>query len=152
MSGQQQRWHPDVTVATVVVRDGRLLQVEESIGGRLLLNQPAGHLEPNESLLDAAVRETLEETGWDVRLAQFIVTYQWVAPNGQCFLRFAFVADALTHHPDRGLDVGVVRALWMTPEELSASTERLRSPLVWDVVADYLAGQRYPLSLVRHVA
>lgn len=58
----------------------------------------------------------------------------------------------LTHHPDRGLDVGVVRALWMTPEELSASTERLRSPLVWDVVADYLAGQRYPLSLVRHLA
>ncbi len=84
MSVRQQRWHPDVTVATIVVRNGRFL-VEESIGGRLLLNQPAGHLEPNESLLDAAVRETLEETGWDVRLTQFIGTYQWVAPNGQCF-------------------------------------------------------------------
>ncbi|AZR22824.1 NUDIX hydrolase [Xanthomonas vasicola] len=152
MSAQEQRWHPDVTVAAVVVRDGRFLQVEESIGGRLLLNQPAGHLEPNESLLDAAVRETLEETAWDVRLTQFIGTYQWVAPSGQCFLRFAFVADAVTHHPDRSLDTGVVRALWMTPEELRASTEHLRSPLVWDVVADYLAGQRYPLSLLRHVA
>ncbi|MBO9721200.1 NUDIX hydrolase [Xanthomonas phaseoli] len=152
MSTPEQRWHPDVTVATVVARDGRFLQVEEAIGGRLLLNQPAGHLEPNESLQDAAVRETLEEAGWDVRLTQFIGTYQWVAANGQCFLRFAFVADALTHHPERSLDTGVVRALWMTPDELRASTERLRSPLVWEVVADYLAGQRHPPSLVRHIA
>ncbi|WHO90985.1 NUDIX hydrolase [Xanthomonas campestris] len=152
MTLQETRWHPDVTVATVVVRDGRFLQVEESIGGRLLLNQPAGHLEPDESLLQAAVRETLEETGWDVRLTQFIGTYQWVAPTGQCFLRFAFVADALAHHPERSLDTGVVRALWMTPEELRAASDRLRSPLVWEVVADYLAGQRNPLALVRHVA
>ncbi|MEA9796045.1 8-oxo-dGTP pyrophosphatase MutT (NUDIX family) [Xanthomonas campestris] len=152
MTLQETRWHPDVTVATVVVRDGRFLQVEESIGGRLLLNQPAGHLEPDESLLQAAVRETLEETGWDVRLTQLIGTYQWVAPTGQCFLRFAFVADALAHHPERSLDTGVVRALWMTPEELRAASDRLRSPLVWEVVADYLAGQRHPLALVRHVA
>ncbi|MCC5071475.1 NUDIX hydrolase [Xanthomonas campestris] len=152
MTLQETRWHPDVTVATVVVRDGRFLQVEESIGGRLLLNQPAGHLEPDESLLQAAVRETLEETGWDVRLTQFIGTYQWVAPTGQCFLRFAFIADALAHHPERSLDKGVVRALWMTPEELRAANDRLRSPLVWEVVADYLAGQRHPLALVRHVA
>ncbi|MEA9828563.1 NUDIX hydrolase [Xanthomonas campestris pv. raphani] len=152
MTLQETRWHPDVTVATVVVRDGRFLQVEESIGGRLLLNQPAGHLEPDENLLQAAVRETLEETGWDVRLTQFIGTYQWVAPTGQCFLRFAFVADALAHHPERSLDTGVVRALWMTPEELRAASDRLRSPLVWEVVADYLAGQRHPLALVRHVA
>lgn len=152
MTLQETRWHPDVTVATVVVRDGRFLQVEESIGGRLLLNQPAGHLEPDESLLQAAVRETLEETGWDVRLTQFIGTYQWVAHTGQCFLRFAFIADALAHHPERSLDTGVVRALWMTPEELRAASDRLRSPLVWEVVADYLAGQRHPLALVRHVA
>ncbi|CAD0333474.1 NUDIX hydrolase [Xanthomonas hortorum] len=152
MNTPVERWHPDVTVATVVVRDGRFLQVEETIGGRLLLNQPAGHLEPNESLLDAAVRETLEETGWDVQLTQFIGTYQWVAPSGQCFVRFAFVADALTHHPGRSLDAGVVRALWMTPEELHSAAGRLRSPLVWDVVKDYLSGQRYPLALVQHVA
>lgn len=73
-------------------------------------------------------------------------------PQRTVLLRFAFVADALTHHSERSLDTGVVRALWMTPDELRASTERLRSPLVWEVVADYLAGQRYPLSLVRHVA
>ncbi|PPU76108.1 MULTISPECIES: NUDIX hydrolase [Xanthomonas] len=152
MSAPQPRWHPDVTVATVVVRDGRLLQVEERIGDRLLLNQPAGHLEPDESLLDAAVRETLEETGWDVRPTHFIGSYQWLAPTGQCYLRFAFVADALTHHPERSLDTGVVRALWMTPDQLRDASERWRSPLVWEVVADYLAGQRHPLALVRHVA
>ncbi|KLD70871.1 NUDIX hydrolase [Xanthomonas pisi] len=152
MSTSEQRWHPDVTVATVVVRDGRFLQVEETIAGRLLLNQPAGHLEPNESLLDAAVRETLEETGWDVRLTHFIGTYQWVAPSGQCFLRFAFVGEAVTHHPERSLDTGVVRALWMTPDALREAADRLRSPLVWEVVADFLAGQRHPLALVRHIA
>lgn len=152
MKAQQHRWHPDVTVATVVAREGRFLQVEERIGGRLLLNQPAGHLEPDESLQEAAVRETLEETGWDVRLTHFIGSYQWLAPTGQCYLRFAFAADALIHHPERSLDTGVVQALWMAPGELHAAGERLRSPLVWDVVADYLAGQRHPLALVRHVA
>ncbi|MCC4588648.1 NUDIX hydrolase [Xanthomonas sp. NCPPB 1067] len=152
MKARQHRWHPDVTVATVVAREGRFLQVEERIGGRLLLNQPAGHLEPDESLQEAAVRETLEETGWDVRLTHFIGSYQWLAPTGQCYLRFAFAADALVHHPERSLDTGVVRALWMAPEELHAASERLRSPLVWDVLADYLAGQRHPLALVRHVA
>ena len=70
-------WQPDVTVATVVVRDGRLLMVEENAGGQLVLNQPAGHLEPDESLIEAALRETLEETGWDVRLSAFVGAYQW---------------------------------------------------------------------------
>ncbi|KAB7771843.1 NUDIX hydrolase [Xanthomonas maliensis] len=151
MSEQPMRWHPDVTVATVVVREGRLLQVEEVIGGQLLLNQPAGHLEAGESLQDAAVRETLEETGWDVRLTDFIGSYQWTAPNGQCFLRFAFAAEAVRHHPGRALDVGIVQAAWLTPEQLQAQSERWRSPLVWEVVADYLAGRRHPLDLVRRV-
>ena len=74
-------WQPDVTVATVVVDDGRLLMVEEAVGGRLVLNQPAGHLEPDESLVDAALRETCEETGWDVRLTAFVGAYQWKAPQ-----------------------------------------------------------------------
>lgn len=73
-------WQPDVTVATIVVEGGRLLMVEETVGGQLVINQPAGHLEPDESLLDAALRETLEETGWDVRLTAFIGAYQWKAP------------------------------------------------------------------------
>ena len=146
---QEPRWAPHVTVATVVVRDGRLLLVEEAIDGRQVLNQPAGHLEPDETLAAAAVRETLEETGWTVRLSAFIGTYQWTAPDGTPFLRFAYAAEPQSHDPDRPLDDGILRAVWLTPAELRADPARLRSPLVWEVVADYLAGQRHPLSIVR---
>lgn len=140
---------PHVTVATVVVRDGRLLQVIERIDGREVINQPAGHLEPNETLQAAAVRETLEETGWHVRVTDFIGCYQWTAPDGEPYLRFAFAAEALSHDPQRPLDTGIVAAAWMTPAELRADPARLRSPLVWQVIADYLGGQRQPLALVR---
>jgi len=146
---QDPRWTPHVTVATVVVRDGRLLLVEERIDGRDVLNQPAGHLEAGESLAAAAVRETLEESGWTVRLSAFIGVYQWTAPDGTDFLRFAFAADPVEHDPARPLDAGIVRALWMTPAELQASAARLRSPLVWEVVADYLGGKRHSLSLLK---
>lgn len=149
---QEPRWTPHVTVATVVVRDGRLLLVEEAIDGRQVLNQPAGHLEPDESLAAAALRETLEETGWTVRLSAFIGTYQWTAPDGTPFLRFAYAAEPVSHDPDRPLDDGILRALWLTPAELKADPDRLRSPLVWQVVEDYLAGQRHPLSIVKEAA
>jgi len=149
---QDLRWAPHVTVATVVVRDGRLLLVEEAIDGRAVLNQPAGHLEPGESLAAAAVRETLEESGWTVRLTAFIGTYQWTAPDGTPFLRFAYAAEPISHDPARPLDTGILRALWLDPAELQAEPPRLRSPLVWEVVADFLAGQRHPLSIVKEVA
>ncbi|MEN1993427.1 NUDIX domain-containing protein [Stenotrophomonas bentonitica] len=149
---QEPRWTPHVTVATVVVRDGRLLLVEEAIDGRQVLNQPAGHLEPDESLAAAACRETLEETGWAVRLSAFIGTYQWTAPDGTPFLRFAYAAEPVSHDPARPLDTGILRAVWLTPAELKAEPGRLRSPLVWQVVADYLAGQRHPLSIVKEAA
>jgi len=146
-------WQPDVTVATVVVRDGRLLCVEEQANGRgLVINQPAGHLEPDEGLVDAALRETLEETGWDVRLTAFIGAYQWKAPETQRhYLRFAFLAEPLRHHPERPLDEGIVRALWLTPAELQAEAARHRSPLVWRAVADALGGRRQPLSVLQQV-
>jgi len=148
-------WQPDVTVATVVVDGGRLLCVEERSNGDLVLNQPAGHLEPDESLEQAALRETREETGWDVRLTAFIGAYQWQAPArpgadaGKHYLRMAFAAEPVRHDPARTLDDGIVRATWMTPAGLLAERVRHRSPLVWQVVADFLGGQRYPLSLLR---
>jgi len=150
-------WQPDVTVATIVVSDGRLLMVEEHAGGRLVLNQPAGHLEPDESLVEAALRETLEETGWDVRLTAFVGAYQWKAPprpgesDGRHYLRFAFAAEPLAHHPERALDEGITRALWLTPGELQAEVARHRSPLVWRSAADFLAGRRQPLELLQHL-
>jgi len=142
-------WQPDVTVATVVVRDGRLLCVEERTNGHVVINQPAGHLEPDESLLEAALRETLEETAWDVRLTAFLGAYQWKAPEtSRHYLRFAFAAEPVREHPGRSLDTGILRALWMTPEELAAARERHRSPLVWQVVEDFLGGRRQPLSML----
>ena len=149
-------WQPDVTVATIVVEGGRLLMVEESVGGRLVINQPAGHLEPDESLRDAALRETLEETGWDVRLTAFVGAYQWKAPvqpdgsGGRHYLRFAFAAEPECHHAGRALDEGIVQALWMTPAQLQARSTEHRSPLVWQVVADYLGGRRHSLDLLQH--
>jgi len=151
-------WQPDVTVATVVVRDGRLLCVEERAGGQLVINQPAGHLEPDESLADAALRETLEETAWDVRLTAFVGAYQWKAPpapgqtEGRHYLRFGFAAEPVREHAGRALDTGILRALWMTPAELSDARARHRSPLVWQLVEDYLAGRRQPLSALRKLA
>ncbi|MDQ3205588.1 MAG: NUDIX hydrolase [Pseudomonadota bacterium] len=151
-------WQPDVTVATVVVDGGRLLMVEETVSGRLVLNQPAGHLEPDETLLEAALRETLEESGWTVRLTAFIGAYQWKAPAaaasrpGQHYLRFAFAATPLSHDAARPLDEGIVRALWMSPAELEAEHARHRSPLVWRAAADFLAGRRQPLDVIQHMA
>ena len=156
--GDGRFWQPDVTVATLVNRGGRLLVVEESVDGALVLNQPAGHLEPDESLADAALRETLEETGWTVRLTGFVGAYQWRAPSrdgavaGRHYLRFAFSAEPVVHDASRTLDDGIVRALWMTPAELQAQAGRHRSPLVWRCACDYLAGQRHPLSVLRHLA
>lgn len=147
-----QFWQPDVTVATVVVHDGRFLMVEETANGRLVLNQPAGHLEPEESVLAAAVRETMEETAWEVKLTAFIGAYQWKAPEtGRHYLRMAFAADPVAHFPERALDEGIVQALWLTPEELASEQHRHRSPLVWRVLEDYLAGQRHPLSLLSNI-
>ena len=150
-----QFWQPDVTVACVVVRDGRLLVVEEQVRGKVVLNQPAGHLEPDESLLEAARRETLEETGWHVEPTAFIGAYQWKSPpetaqdGGRHYLRMAFAADPLRHEPDRSLDEGILQALWLTPAELQAQAPRHRSPLVWRVVEDFLAGHRHPLDVLR---
>ena len=146
-------WQPDVTVATVVVRDGKLLCVEERANGALVINQPAGHLEPDESLIEAAVRETREETGWNVRVTHMVGAYQWkAAETGRHYLRFAFAAEPLDEIPGATLDDGIVRALWLAPSELQALTERHRSPLVWRTAADYLAGCRHPLSLVPQLA
>ena len=145
-------WQPDVTVATLVVRDGRLLCVEERANGQLVINQPAGHLEPDESLVEAAVRETREETGWNVRVTHMVGAYQWKAETGRHYLRFAFAADPVDEIPGAKLDEGIVRARWLTPGELQALAPQHRSPLVWQCAVDFLGGCRHPLSLVQQLA
>ena len=118
-----------------------------------MINQPAGHLEPDESLLEAAVRETREETGWNVRITHVVGAYQWkAAETGRHYMRFAFAAEPVEEIPGATLDEGIVRALWLTPQELQAESARHRSPLVWRAVADFLGGSRHPLSLVQQLA
>jgi len=146
-------FHPDVTVAAVVAREGRFLMVEETIRGQAVLNQPAGHLEPGESLLDATIRECREETAWEIQPECFIGSYLWQVPDSdRHFLRFAFAAKPLRHLPDQDLDEGILRAVWLNRDELVREAPRLRSPLVMRVIDDYLAGQRFPLSAVQHLA
>jgi 8-oxo-dGTP pyrophosphatase MutT (NUDIX family) len=141
--------NPEVTVAAVVVRDGRFLLVEERIGGRLVLNQPAGHLEDRETLVEAAVRETREETAWRFHPEALVGTYLWRNPlNGRSFLRFAFCGEVDDHHPRQALDTGIVRALWLAPSELQAQPMRLRSPLVMRCIEDFQHGRRQPLETV----
>jgi 8-oxo-dGTP pyrophosphatase MutT (NUDIX family) len=142
-------FHPDLTVACVVQRDDRFLLVEERVRGELVLNQPAGHVESGESLLQAAVRETLEESAWDVRLTGLVGVYQWQAPDGVNFLRFAFAAEALREHPQRALDLGIERTLWLRADELRAAPRRLRSPLVLRAVEDALRTAPVPLERVQ---
>ena len=144
-------WKPNVTVAALIERDGRFLLVEEDTDDGLRFNQPAGHLDQNESLEAACAREALEETAWTFRPTALIGVYQWPRPQGDItYLRFAFCGELGQHHPERILDTGILRAVWMTPEEIRASTDRHRSPLVWQCVADHLAGRRYPLELISH--
>lgn len=139
---------PRVTVATVVERDGAFLFVEEQARGELVLNQPAGHLDPGETLLQAAIRETREETGWSVQPTHVIGIYQWRSSHGLDFVRIGFAAEAIAHDPDQALDAGIERALWLTSEQMRAERARLRSPLVETLIDDWLAGIRYPLSML----
>ncbi len=146
-------WKPSSTVAAVVERDGRRLMVEEETADGLRLNQPAGHLDPGETLQDAAVRETLEETAWHVEPVALQGLYMARYANAKegvdvTYLRHAFVCRALSHDASRPLDTGIVRALWMSPDEILAAHARHRSPLVARTVLDFLAARRFPLDLI----
>ena len=143
-------WKPDVTVAAVVERDDQYLVVEERASGRIVFNQPAGHLEDGESFEDAVARETLEETGWTFRPDAITGIYLWRgAQSNRTFLRVAFCGSAELHDPGRVLDRGIVRVRWLTREQLAATGPRLRSPMVLRCIDDHRSGVRYPLALIR---
>jgi ADP-ribose pyrophosphatase YjhB (NUDIX family) len=144
-------WKPSVTVAAVIERDGAFLLVEEEAHGRIVFNQPAGHWERGETLAEACVRETLEETAHHFRPSELLGVYRWhFADADVTFLRFAFRGEISGHEPDRPLDKEIRRAVWLTPDEIRALRARHRSPLVLACVEDHLAGHRYPLDIVRH--
>lgn len=144
-------WKPNVTVAALIERNGRYLLVEEETDDGIRLNQPAGHLDANESLIAACARETLEESAWEFVPTALVGVYQWPRPRGDItYLRFAFAGTLGKFDEKRKLDSGILRAVWMTPEEIHATQDRHRSPLIWQCVEDHMSGRRFPLDLVRH--
>ncbi len=141
-----------VTVAAIAERDGRFLMVEEQADGRCVYNQPAGHLDEGEGLIEAVVRETLEETAWHFEPHTLVGLYLWKNPAlDVSYLRACFYGHCVAHDPARALDDGIVQALWLSRAELAAASDKLRSPLVLACVDDYLTGQRYPLGVLNHI-
>lgn len=147
------RWKPNVTVAAIIEKDGRYLLIEEHTQDGLRLNNPAGHLDPGESPAQACAREALEETTQPFTPTALVGIYlsRFQRPaTGEdiTYVRMAFCGDIGEVLPHLSLDEGIVRTLWMTPEEIRASVERHRSPLVLRCIEDHLAGQRFPLSVI----
>lgn len=144
-------WKPNVTVAAVVQRDGKFLLVEEETDAGLAFNQPAGHLEPGESLVAAVAREALEETAYHFKPTHLVGIYNWRHPTKEVtYLRFAFAGELRGWEADRRLDDGIVAARWLTQDEVQATQARHRSPLVRRCIDDLLAGKAYPLDLLVH--
>ncbi len=147
------RWRPSVTVAAVIERDGRYLLVEEDTADGVRLNNPAGHLDPGESPLEAVVRETLEETAHAFSPTALVGVYlsRFERPAlglDVTYLRFAFTGTVGERIAGRALDAGIHRTLWLTPAEMRAEAARMRSPLVLRGLDDHLAGRRFPLDLL----
>jgi len=145
------RWTPHATVATIIEQDGKFLCVEEhsSSQQQLVINQPAGHIEPNETFIQAAIRETQEETGWTVEPTALLGMYVYTAPsNDITYHRYCFIAKAIRHDPDQPLDTGIERALWLSRDQLLSQKENLRSPMVIKCIDDYLAGRHFPLDFI----
>lgn len=142
-------WAPHVTVATIVERDNRFLMVYEEADGVLVYNQPAGHLDPNETLKEAAIRETLEETGWTVKLTGVVGVNLYTAPsNGITYCRTTFIAEAISHDVSRKLDTGIIEAVWLTYDELLERKNQLRSPMTLQIIDEYRTGRRFDLNVV----
>lgn len=154
MIKQDERWKPHATVATIVEQDGRFLLVEEErlINDKgelgIVYNQPAGHVDAGESIFAAALRETLEETRWQVELSHLIGIYVFTAPaNGVTYHRYCFAAQAIKELPENPLDDGIISARWFSWEEIQ-QLDNLRSPLVKRCLQDHIDGKQYPLDVI----
>ncbi|MBK8185898.1 MAG: NUDIX hydrolase [Cellvibrio sp.] len=142
-------WAPHVTVATLIERDERYLLVYEEADGRQVYNQPAGHLEPDETLTEAAIREALEETAWTIKLTGVVGVNLYTAPSNKVtYFRTTFIGEVISHDPNRPLDRGIIEAVWLTYEEILQRKDQLRSPMTLQIIEDYRAGRRFPLEVV----
>jgi len=146
------QWMPHATVAAIVEDNGKFLLVEETTDRGNRFNQPAGHLEDNESLIEAVIRETLEETAYTFKPEFLLGVYHWKHEhNDTTYLRFAYIGSVSKHQPNLALDEGIIRAVWMTIDEIRSNAALMRSPQVLTCIEDYLNGQQFPLSVVTHL-
>ena len=145
------RFLPHVTVATVLEQEDKFLLVEELSQGQPVLNQPAGHLEPNETLIQAAARETLEETGWHAEISGYLGVTIVNAANGVCYLRHSFIGIALEFDPTYQRDSSIIDTHWMTRDDIQCADIPLRHPVVLEVIDQYCAGSAVTLDLVRQL-
>lgn len=144
-------WAPHVTVAAIIQHEKKFLLVEENINGKKVINQPAGHLENNESLIDAVIRETLEETRWEFSPSYISGIYRWLHDNGETYLRICFAGKVVKEHKELNLDTGIEQAIWLNEKEIYQH-ENLRSPLVIKSIEDFINGNNYPLSLIQDIS
>lgn len=147
---ERSKWQPRVTVAAVIERNGRFLIVQEPRDRKIVFNQPAGHLEANETLLQAVIREVKEETAWDFTPEFITGFYQWTnTTNDKTYIRTTFTGTVDNHDPDQTLYDGIISAEWKTIAELKQPGVVLRSPMVLQCIEDYLAGTRFPLTALK---
>jgi len=146
------QWMPHATVAAIVENEGKFLLVEEVTDRGNRFNQPAGHLEDNESLLNAVIRETQEETAYTFHPTALLGIYHWKHEhNDTTYLRFAYIGNVSDHQPTQPLDDGIIRTVWMTIEEIREKAMLMRSPQVLTCIEDYLSGQQFPLNVITHL-
>ena len=143
------RWKPNVTVAAIVERDQKFLLVEENADNHIVFNQPAGHLEKDESLIGAVKREVLEETAWEFIPRAIVGFYMYPDQHSDItYLRLCFSGTCENHHPEQALDDGIIQAVWLNKEEIKENEDKMRSPMVTQCIDDYLSGKKYPLDLI----
>jgi ADP-ribose pyrophosphatase YjhB (NUDIX family) len=146
------QFKPNTTVAAIVEQNGKFLLVEEETDRGNRYNQPAGHLEDNETLIQAVIRETLEESAYEFTPEALLSVYHWKHPhNDTTYLRFAFIGKVGVHYPMQELDDGIVQAVWMSIDEMREKASLMRSPQVLTCVEDYLAGKRFPIEVITNL-
>ena len=143
------RWKPNVTVAAVVEREQKFLLVEENADNHIVFNQPAGHLEKDESLIEAVKREVLEETAWEFIPQAIVGIYMYPNQHSDItYLRICFSGTCENYHPERTLDEGIIQAVWLSKKEIRENNDKMRSQMVPQCINDYLSGKNYPLDLI----
>lgn len=147
------RWLPHLTVASIFEREGKLLFVEEHSNGQIVLNQPAGHLEKNETLEEAAIRETLEESACEIELQSILGMYShYSVENNITYYRVCYRAKLVQEHKHLSLDKDIIRTLWLSPEDAFKEQHRFRSPFVKNCIQDYLNNKSYPLEFITELS